>query len=128
MAKKKKLVSNTTLDNLTLADGRKVDADIQKVKDLERILGVEKTNAFGTHNLEIFKEKLSDMTIVDMQHLCEKIGIFASGSRQELRDKLLREFKSSARGTISMTIENPSLKLDPTNPNHKETIRILKEI
>lgn len=68
------------------------------------------------------------MTIVDMQHMCEKVGIFASGSRQEIREKLLREFKSTNKGTISMLIENPSLVLDPNNPKHKATLKILKEI
>ena len=117
------------LDNLTLADGKvHVDPDIQKVKQLEEILGIRKSNPFGTSNIDIFREKLSEMTIVDMQHMCEKVGIFASGSRQEIREKLLREFKSTNKGTISMLIENPSLVLDPNNPKHKATIKILKEI
>jgi len=117
------------LDNLTLADGKvHVDPDIERVKQLEEILGIKKMNPFGTSNLEIFKEKLSEMTIVDMQHMCEKVGIFASGSRQEIREKLLREFKSTNKGTISMMVQNPSLILDPNNPKHQKTLKILKEI
>lgn len=117
------------LDNLTLADGKvHVDPDIERVKQLEEILGIKKMNPFGTSNLEVFKEKLSEMTIVDMQHMCEKVGIFASGSRQEIREKLLREFKSTNKGTISMMVQNPSLILDPNNPKHQKTLKILKEI
>lgn len=117
------------LDNLTLADGKvHVDPDIEKVKQLEEILGIKKSNPFGTSNIDIFREKLSEMTIVDMQHMCEKIGIFASGSRQEIREKLLREFKSTNKGSISMVVENPSLVLDPNNPKHKAAIKILREI
>lgn len=117
------------LDNLTLADGKvHVDPDIERVKQLEEILGIKKMNPFGTSNIEVFKEKLSEMTIVDMQHMCEKVGIFASGSRQEIREKLLREFKSTNKGTISMMVQNPSLILDPNNPKHQKTLKILKEI
>lgn len=117
------------LDNLTLADGKvHVDPDIERVKQLEEILGIKKMNPFGTSNIEIFKERLSEMTIVDMQHMCEKVGIFASGSRQEIREKLLREFKSTNKGTISMMVQNPSLILDPNNPKHQKTLKILKEI
>jgi len=117
------------LENLTLADGKvHVDPDIEKVKQLEEILGIKKSNPFGTSNIDIFREKLSEMTIVDMQHMCEKIGIFASGSRQEIREKLLREFKSTNKGSISMVVENPSLVLDPNNPKHKAAIKILREI
>jgi hypothetical protein len=68
------------------------------------------------------------MTNLDLQNLCERVGIFASGSRMQIKEKLLREFKSVARGTISMTAESPSVQLDPNNPLHKRTLKILGEI
>lgn len=117
------------LDNLSLADGKvHEDPDITRVRELEKALGMEKSNPFGTSNIEIFKEKLSEMTLIDMQRMCEKIGIFASGSRQDLKTKLLREFKSTNKGSISMTLENPSLILDPKNPKHERVRKILGEI
>ena len=126
---KKPEPKKSELDNLNLADGKvHSDPDIEKVKQLEEILGIKKMNPFGTSNIEIFKEKLSEMTIVDMQHMCEKIGIFASGSRQQIKEKLIREFKSTNKGTISMLVQNPSIVLDPNNPQHKETLKILREI
>jgi hypothetical protein len=129
---KKDQAPKSALDNLILADGKVTepleDPDIKKVKELEEILGVKKVNPFGTYNLEVFKEKLSDMTNLDLQNLCERVGIFASGSRMQIKEKLLREFKSVARGTISMTAESPSVQLDPNNPLHKRTLKILGEI
>jgi hypothetical protein len=117
------------LDSLNLADGKvHADPDIEKVKKLEEILGIKKMNPFGTSNIDIFKEKLNEMTIVDLQHMCEKVGIFASGSRQQIKEKLLREFKSTNKGTISMLVQNPSLVLDPNNPKHQKTLKILREI
>ena len=98
------------------------------IRELEEILGVKKVNPFGTYNLEIFKDQLSDMSNLDLQNLCEKIGVFASGSRMQIKEKLLREFKSVSRGTISMTNESPSVKLDPNNALHKKTLKILGEI
>jgi hypothetical protein len=122
-------VKASELDNLQLADGKvHTDPDIEKVKKLEEILGIKKMNPFGTSNIDVFKEKLSEMTIVDLQHMCEKVGIFASGSRQQIKEKLLREFKSTNKGTISMLVQNPSLVLDPNNPKHQKTLKILREI
>ena len=124
-----KEIKQSTLENLTLADGKaKIDSDIERVKELEDILGIKKMNPFGTSNIDIFKEKLNEMTIVDLQHMCEKVGIFASGSRQQIKEKLLREFKSTNKGTISMLVQNPSLVLDPNNPKHQKTLKILREI
>lgn len=120
---------SSTLDNLTLADGKlNVDPDIQKIKELEDILGIKKMNPFGTSNLEIFKEKLNEMTILDMQNMCEKIGIFGSGSRLDLKEKLLRQFKSHNKGSISMTVQSPAFQLDPKNPDHQKTLKILREL
>lgn len=128
----KEKAPESALDNLILADGKVTesveDSDIKKIRELEEILGVKKVNPFGTYNLEVFKEQLSDMTNLDLQNLCEKVGIFASGSRMQIKEKLLREFKSVARGTISMTNESPSIKLDPNDPLHKRTLKILGEI
>lgn len=126
---KSKQKPSSQLDNLILADGKThVDPDIAKVKELEEILGIKKMNPFGTSSLEIFQQRLTEMTNIDLQHLCEKVGIFASGSRQQLKEKLIREFKSTTKGSISMTVQNPSLVLDPNNPEHKKVIKILGEI
>ena len=117
------------LDNLNFADGKvHEDPDITKVRELEKALGIEKSNPFGTSNLEIFKEKLNEMTMIDMQHMFERIGIFASGSRLDIKNKLIREFKSTNKGSISMMVENPALQLDPNNPEHQKVIKILGEI
>lgn len=121
--------STSTLDNLILTDGKNNnDPDIQKVKELEDILGIKKMNPFGTSNLEVFKEKLNEMTMLDLQNMCEKIGIFGSGSRMDLKEKLLRQFKQHSRGSISMTTQNPAFILDPNNPEHAKVIKILREL
>tara|TARA_A100001515_G_scaffold142614_1_gene141821 strand:- start:74 stop:478 length:405 start_codon:yes stop_codon:yes gene_type:complete len=128
--KSNRIKNKSELDNLTLADGKvnKEDPDIAKIKAIEAALGMEKANPFGTTSLEIFKEKLSEMTNVDLQHMCEKVGIFASGSRQDIKSKLLREFKSTNKGSISLMQENPSIQLDPNNPDHQKALKILGEI
>lgn len=128
--KSNRMKKKSELDNLTLADGKvnKEDPDITKIKAIEAALGMEKANPFGTTSLEIFKEKLSEMTNVDLQHMCEKVGIFASGSRQDIKSKLLREFKSTNKGSISLMQENPSIQLDPNNPDHQKALKILGEI
>jgi len=132
MNKKKtnsKKSKKSNLDNLNLADGMvHEDPDIKKIKELESILGVQTVNPFGTKNLKIFEDNLKEMTLIDMQRMCEKIGIFASGSRQELKKKLLREFKASNRGASAMSVESPAFVLDPENPEHQKIKKILGEI
>ena len=129
MAKKSTKNKKSELDNLNFADGKvHEDPDITKVREMEKALGMETSNAFGTSNLEILKEKLSEMTNLDLQNMCEKVGIFASGSRQDIKNKLLREFKSTNKGSISLMSEGPVIDLDPNNPDHKKVLKILGEI
>jgi|SRR6056300_1362654 len=129
MAKKSINKKKSELDDLNFADGKiQEDPDIARVRKLEQALGIEKSNPFGTTNLEIFKNKLSEMTNIDLQHMCEKVGIFASGSRQDIKSKLIREFKSTNKGSIAMTVESPSVQLDPNNPDHQKVLKILGEI
>jgi len=78
------------------------------------------------------KSELDNLTLADgkINNIDPDIerGIFASGSRQDIRDKLLREFKSTNKGTISMLVQNPAVVLDPNNPKHKKTLKILGEL
>ena len=68
--KKSSKAKTSELDNLSFADGKiNEDPDISKIKELEKALGIEKSNPFGTSNLEVFKETLSEMTNIDMQHM-----------------------------------------------------------
>lgn len=132
MAKKaKKLLPKekpkSELDNLTFTDGKiNKDEDIEKLKNLEEILGVKKMNPFGTTNMDVFLERLNEMTNIDLQHMCERVGIFASGSRMQIKEKLIREFKSFNKGSLSMTVQAPAFQLDPTNPAHKEALKNLR--
>ena len=74
MAKKSKKneTPKSALDNLILADGKTTepfeDSDIKKIRELEEILGVKKVNPFGTYNIEIFKERLSDDSVDSRNH------------------------------------------------------------
>ena len=129
MAKKSIKKKQSELDNLNFADGKVHEApDISRVREIEKALGMETSNPFGTSNIEIFKERLSEMTNLDLQNMCEKVGIFASGSRQDIKNKLLREFKSTNKGSISLMSEGPVIDLDPNNPDHKKVLKILGEL
>ncbi len=99
MARKKSTKTNATskttnLDNLSLADGK--NQDIEKIKELEAIMGLPKVNAFGTNNLEVLQEKMDNMNTSDLQAFAVRVGLFPSGSRLTLKNKIIKEFHSTA--------------------------------
>ena len=54
------------LDSLNLSDGK---LEVEKVRELEQLLGVDQVNAFKTNNLDVFQDNLSEMSLTDLQRL-----------------------------------------------------------
>lgn len=101
----------------------------QKMRELEEILGVNQINPFGTNELDIFVEDIQDMTNADLQSLATRFGITSSQERPALKKLLIKEFKNYNRDTMRNVMPGAvdTFKLDPKNPNHAATIKILGE-
>ena len=52
------------LDSLNLSDGK---LEVEKVRELEQLLGVDQVNAFKTNNLDVFQDNLSEMSLTDSE-------------------------------------------------------------
>lgn len=103
---------------------------VQKMRELEMILGVSQISPFGTNELEIFEENLREMSITDLQRLANKIGINPFHEYPTLKKNLIREFqaytKNSRRNIMPSAVN--SFVPDPNNPQHKDLLRILRDI
>jgi len=116
------------LEKLNLVDGKVTEDRIKDLKDLENLLGIRKSNPFGTTDFATFRDSLNEMSSTDMKKIFDKIGLFPSGSRQQLKERLLREFKSTNQGVLAHQTENPQFNLDPSNPNHKKLLKIINDV
>jgi len=101
----------------------------KKMRELEEVLGVDQINPFGTNEIDIFEDKLKEMNSADMQNLAYKVGINPYQGKS-LKNNLMREFMGYNRNNMrnSMPSATQAIKLDPNNPQHAETIKILGEI
>ena len=100
-----------------------------KLKELEVILGVEELSPFKTNELDIFMEELKSMNLADMRRMAQKAGLNPSLDYPRLKATLIKEFKAYTRNNRRNIAPTPatSMKLDPNNPQHAETIKILGE-
>ena len=85
----------SNLDKLNLADCKQ---EVEKVRELEELLGVDQMNIFRTNDIEVFKENLAEMTTTDMQTLAAEAGIFPGGNKMALKNRLTKEFISQTKG------------------------------
>ena len=111
------------LDKLNLADGK---AEVEKVKELEELLGVDQMSMFKTNNLEVFKESLIEMSLTDLQTLAAEAGVFPGGNKMALKNRLEKEFVSQTKGRrVAAGAQRPIL--DPNDPKFDEVKRLMSE-
>ena len=83
--------AEVALKKLQVADGK---SDIEKMKDLEEVLGVKQTNPFGTTSLAVLEETINDMGLSDLQAFAVRIGLLPSGNRLHLKNRIKKEFRA----------------------------------
>jgi|GEM_PF-1637226 len=101
-----------------------------KMGELEKVLGVDSINPFGTNELDIFEDNMKEMNQADLQNLAYKVGVNPFRGSSALRASLVSEFKNYNRNNMRNIMPTPTeaIKLDPNNPQHAKTIKILGEI
>lgn len=78
-----------TKKKLEYADGQ---SETKTEKSIESILGVTEKNYFGSRSEAEFIEKLQEMSLTAMQELAVRAGVFPSGTKPMLRNKLKKAF------------------------------------
>ena len=117
----------TKLESLEQANGKSFENQVARAKELEDIMGIKKMSPYKTDDPEKFELMLEEMNLTDLQSMAVKVGIFPSGNKTVLKNKLKRGFKSSIIGQGSVNLMGRPLELDPDNPQHKEVLDYLKD-
>ena len=137
MAKKKTATSKSTaskkstakkqvkLEQLQQTNGKSYEDQVAKARELEDVLGMPKINPFKTNDKRVFAEMIQEMNLTDLQAFAVKVGVFPSGNKTVLRNKIKKAFDSSLYGQGSVQIMGEPIKLDPNNPQHKEVLDYL---
>jgi hypothetical protein len=100
-----------------------------KMRELEGVLGISQINPFGTNELDIFEDQISEMTNSDLQKLAIRVGINPNYDRSTLKKVLTKEFIASNRNSRRniMPSAGETIQLDPTHPKYEEARKILGE-
>ena len=113
------------LSDLKYSSGKIDDDTLSKIEELEEVLGVHEVNHFRTNDPNIFENQLKEMTLADLQNLCGKVRLFASGNTRELKEKLRKEFRRVSQGQRTISMRQGSSVCDPKHPNHEQAKKIL---
>jgi len=125
-AKKRAPKTRKKVEDLTVVDGKEtaIESDVEKIKDLEDLLGVQQSNPFKTTSEAVLKERMDEMTLTDLQHMAVAVGILPSGNKLGLKTKINKAFKSHAGAGAGYNIGYQRPLIDPGSDAAAEILKI----
>ena len=126
-SKKRATKKQSTLDSLRYSSGKIEDGTIEKIQEIEEILGVKDVNNFGTNDINVLEAQMKEMNLADLQNLCGKVRLFASGNKVQLKDKLRKEFSRTTKGQRTIALQQERSVCHPEHPAHNEAKKILSD-
>ena len=126
-SKKRATKKQSTLDSLRYSSGKIEDGTIEKIQEIEEILGVKDVNNFGTNDINVLEAQMKEMNLADLQNLCGKVRLFESGNKVQLKDKLRKEFSRTTKGQRTIALQQERSVCHPEHPAHNEAKKILSE-
>ena len=116
------------ISEMQVTDGKDSMAQsIEEVKDLEQLLGVQQSNPFQTTSTEILTERMNEMTLTDLQGMAIKVGILPSGNKLNLKNKIMKAFKSHGGAGAGYNIGYQRPLVDPSSQAAQDILKISRE-
>ena len=121
--------TESKLESLSFADGKK-EENLKKAQELEELVGLNMVNPYGTSITAVFEKNMEELSLADMQELAVKVGVFPSGTKTSLRNKLKKSFRDYQRGSSSFAVPSPSPLCSDINredPNFKKALQLMQK-
>jgi hypothetical protein len=74
--------------------------NLDKVKEIEKVYGINMLSPFGTNHPEVFEEKIANMNIEQLNGIARKVGAPSYADEEQQKEILRQQFKH-------WSIENP---------------------
>lgn len=123
-SKRKTTKRKTTTKPMQYADGK--DNRKAVAKTVEELMSVDTRDPFQLASGESFEDVVATMSLSELQEIAVKSGVFPSGTKATLRNKLLKEFENRTQGRYGASTQSKPI-VDPKSKKAKEILRIINE-
>ena len=123
-SKRKTTKRKTTTKPMQYADGK--DNRKEVAKTVEELMSVDTRDPFRLASGESFEDAVTNMSLSELQEIAVKSGVFPSGTKATLRNKLLKEFENRTQGRYGASTQSKPI-VDPKSKKAKEILRIINE-
>jgi hypothetical protein len=118
------------LEEFDVTDGKdrnKKEEEIEKVKELEELLGMPQMNPYGTLHRDVFKQRLEASSASDLTDLAARVGIPRERNMNLLRKSLIQSFDYYVQ-KHNVTVQGSAKPiLDPSSPDYDSTVKLFKD-
>jgi len=99
MARKRKAQKQAKKEIKEFSDGKDhLAEEAAEARSLEEIIGRPAKSPFKSSSLAEFESSLNQMQLTQMQEIAVNAGVFPSGTKMTLKNKLIKAFKQQAQG------------------------------
>lgn len=123
--RKPKTTKKKTAKITQYADGK--DDDRKNVaKTVEQLMAVKSRDPFKLASGESFEEAVNNMSLSQLQEIAVKSGVFPSGTKATLKNKLLKEYENRSEGRYGAPSSSKPI-VDPKSAQAKKILKILND-
>jgi hypothetical protein len=123
---KRKTTKKTTKKPMQYADGKVADNRKDLAKTVEQLMSVTSRDPFKVASGESFEEAVTSMSLSQLQEIAVNAGVFPSGTKATLKNKLLKEYENRTHGRYGASTNSKPI-VDPKSKKAKDILRIINE-
>ena len=124
---KRKTTKKTTKKKpMQYADGKVADNRKDLAKTVEELMGVKSRDPFKVASGESFEEAVTSMSLSQLQEIAVNAGVFPSGTKATLKNKLLKEYENRTHGRYGASTNSKPI-VDPNSKKARDILRIINE-
>lgn len=126
--KTKKTKTPSKKPEMEFSDGRDhIAVEADEARNLEDLLGFKETNPFGVSSADEFDSALEELQLTNLQEMAVNAGVFPSGTKATLKNKLRKAFAEYTQGGKKKVVQITKPIVDPNSPQGKALLEIMQE-
>ena len=98
----------------------------KEAQSLEDILGIKEKNIFGTNEASKFEQSIDSMQLTELQELAVNAGVFPSGTKLALKNKLKKAFHQYTHGGSTKIVQVTKPIVDPESEQGKALLKVIR--
>lgn len=100
----------------------KIEEQIEQINGLKDVIGLRTRNIFKSKTQEELEERMSDMSLIDLQRMAVACGVSGGGNRTVLKNKIKSEFIKFLKGSLDGISSVNNKKINGSDARHKSEL------